>query len=209
MGRGIECWSFGQICGVRDGEHVFRCSKHGETSLLSCASCADFSPLIPLLESRIAGVMQTVPGRKYFRDTVYAFRDTVDDHCTVVDDDRLGAFPTFVVAMTTVAQRFPHASAYLYLQDDTMLSDGTWAVLRDEWQGWPVCSLYNPPGLSVGHGWQQIDNGWQSPGACCYVFSPAALRDLLSWEYLHWHRRMGPNNGTRDIDAVVGAWASK
>lgn len=213
MAEGIDCIRLGQYQEFHK-RRVFACSIHGRTTLDACRTCLDHTRYSEFPQFELAGVIQTTPHRQqYFQRSFKTFMKACNHIEQQIDSPPSGAFPAFVMAITRLFYRHPHASAYLYLQDDTILKDYTAKVLSKELPtGYMVASLYNPPSLrdfEYGVKWQQVDAGWNSPGACCYVFSPAGIRSLLRDPYLQWHRMRGATNGTRCIDSVVGVWAAE
>lgn len=213
MAEGIDCVSLKQYQGC-DKTRVFGCAIHGRTTLEACQTCTEHRSYFAYPDFEIAGVIQTTPHRQqYFKQAFRSLLHVCDHAEQEIDSPPSGAFPAFVMAMTRLFYRHPHASAYLYLQDDTVLKQDTAKILANELPSvYAVASLYNPPDLphfNTDVKWQQVDNGWNSPGACCYVFSPEGIRSLLRDPYLQWHRLRGATGGMRGIDSVVGVWAAQ
>jgi hypothetical protein len=104
------------------------------------------------------------------------------------------------------------------VQDDSIFAKGTRQYL--ETALWPdphvgVASLYCPSHYSEqsgpdapSRGFRAIDFGWSSWGALAYAFPNHAARQLLTSAAVLEHRLRGPDHGLRNIDSVVGAWAS-
>jgi len=217
---GSECSRLGNQLRCEKGERVIECSRHGETTLRNCASCADFLPLPPMKEFTWAVAVTTCPrpnGKDYLPETLASLAEAGWFCPDVFTDSHksLGAFGNFYVAMTTLAMRFPQASAYLYCQDDVRFDKDTrtccTSILSEPKtrRTLHVLSLYWPGGRLMDHEIgvsTQRDNGWNSPGACCYAFSAWGLRDLLSDPIVLRHRWRGHSAA---IDGCVGEWASK
>jgi hypothetical protein len=213
---GIECAHFGHwIHG-----QTFDCSKVGETTESQCLSCPHHTPLV--LEFTFAAGITTAPrqGKYPYLDKVLdAYEKSGFPQPRLYDDadKSLGAWGNFHRAALDLHLRFPHASAYLILQDDTLLAEGSADAVKSFFgvcYEFSIASLYIPPSprgitTSTAAGWRRIDRGWNSPGACAYVFAGWALRDLLCYPPAYWHRRFGPTGGSRGTDSVVGMWAGK
>ena len=134
---------------------------------------------------------------------------------------RLGPFGNFYLLATSMFLRWPNATAYLIAQDDLQVHPEARAAVQSAWRHgqrhWAVLSLYTPPEIAERNqpvsgneaGWYVDRAGWDSPGACCYVFSDWGLRSLLTDPVVLWHRRRGPTGGFRGTDSVVGAWAAE
>lgn len=208
----FECKSLGKFEYADRGRRVFHCSQYGLTDELKCQGCQMFAPFPSFPDVEIAGVIQSAPHRlQYFQRSLKSIMRACDHVEQEIDCGQTGAFPTFVRALTKLYFSHPHASYYLYLQDDTVITGNVASRIFELPKGFAVASLYNPPTIK-GWGekkWKQVNNGWDSPGACCYLFSPMGIRSILSDPYLQWHRRFGPVGGLRAIDGVVGVWASQ
>lgn len=246
---GTDCVHFGQYIRTdfgwrqQDGKitdqrnlQMFECAKHGPISLERCRNCPDHTRLrFPAWEWAVA--ITTTPGRdQYLVDTCLALETawpanhrgpllTFDDALALGPDKQtLGPFGNFYRAATEMYLRQPHATAYLFLQDDVILDPESRTIveaLGTDTGPWAVLSLYTAPELShrvheapmrliKDNGrWRQLDAGWASPGACAYVFSDWGLRDFLTDPVVLAHRRIGPGNGWRCLDSVVGVWAAK
>ncbi|HVA47660.1 MAG TPA: hypothetical protein VNH11_14920 [Pirellulales bacterium] len=126
-------------------------------------------------------------------------------------DRKLGAFPNWYLGLSELFLREPLADAYLMCQDDAIFAEGARDYLEQDL--WPaadvgVVSIYTPTHWSRGapRGFHVETHGWASWGALAYVFPNKSLRALLAHPLLIEHRRLGPGDGLRNIDSVVGAW---
>jgi len=194
------------------------------TNLEECSSCRSYEPLIfpgfdlvTAITTAPRGCAKCVPAGGYLEATVKsAVAAGMGVRRISSDDDKTwGPFGNLYVAATTLYIDYPHASAYGIFQDDVRFDPITLAAymeLVEPGKSPPrIVSLYRPPDLGdmQEHSWQQHNRGWLSPGACAYIFSPEGIRDLLTDPVVLAHRRIGPNNGWRDSDGVVGVWAAK
>ena len=230
--EGTECFRFGPYKGQdynRLDQQWFDCTLHGATTLERCRACPDHKRLdFPKFELAAGITTAERPGKvNYLDGTGFSLANSFHlINGTVLigndDDKRLGPFGMFYLVATELYIRHPHASAYLISQDDVTynrFSGEIVAALGADTSRWAVLSLYTAPELSEavqqakpkdGMGnWRQIDKGWNSPGACAYVFSDWALRDFLTDPVVLWHRRFGPTNGWRGLDSVVGVFAAR
>jgi hypothetical protein len=126
-------------------------------------------------------------------------------------DVQLGAFPNWLLGLAELVLREPHADAYLICQDDAVFCRGLPAYLEQAF--WPaerlgVVSLYCPSHVGKGQlpGFHPFDGGWDTWGAQAFVFPPASARAFLTDPISYEHRCVGPNNGLRNIDSIVGQW---
>ncbi|MCG6154357.1 hypothetical protein [Rubinisphaera margarita] len=129
-------------------------------------------------------------------------------------DEKLGAFSNWYLALSELYLRTPHADAFMVLQDDVVLARGLREYLDN--QLWPdpkvgVVSLYCPSHvtLAVGCGFGITNEGWGWWGALALVFSNPGIRAFLSDIEVLNHRHHGPDDGSRNIDSVVGAWSRR
>jgi hypothetical protein len=205
---------------VGDGSIMrFYCRKlDARVTLGYCGRCPHFQPLKDGDGPVVVGITTSPRDPPTIQETTEALAKAgfKTSPVLVCDDRDLGArqgpFGAFYSLMTQLAMRFPHTGAYLYCQDDVLVSPKVRDWLKSlkiplNAAVW-IASFYRPHayrGLSGG----QINEGYAgSQGACTYLFSPAALRDLLSDPWvLRWRWR--GEDGWRRIDQVVGAWASK
>lgn len=207
-----------------EGRQEFNCSAFGPITMDNCRHCQQFKPLAFETIEYAVGIT-TVPER---RQALFALKHQLrsrgfgDNPVISIDTNlELGPFGNFYLVATELYLRFPHASAYLICQDDIAVRAGAKGDLdraAASGRSWAVLSLYTAPELEnlgkpasamPANGWRIIDRGWQSPGACAYLFSDWGLRDLLSDQIVLAHRRLGPSAGARCLDSVIGVWASK
>jgi hypothetical protein len=126
----------------------------------------------------------------------------------------LGAFSNFLLGLTELVLREPHAQAYLVCQDDVLFSAGLRGYLESLL--WPapdtgVVSLFCASHLAMDRplGLHRDEGGWQAFGAQAYVFPAEAARRLLTSPEVFEHRLRGPAGGQQNIDSVVGRWCRR
>ncbi len=126
----------------------------------------------------------------------------------------LGAWPNFLLALTELTLRQPHADAYLMVQDDVAFSSGLRPYLEEKL--WPgarpgVVSLHTASHLApaTGTGFFLADLGWSAWGAQAFIFSNAAARAFLSDAKVRDHRLNGFFDGLKNVDSVVGDWCRR
>ncbi len=129
-------------------------------------------------------------------------------------DRPMGAFPNWMMGLSELVLRNPHADAYFMAQDDAIFTGGLRAYLENTL--WPdrhvgVISVYCPSHYSQGQppGFHDFNNGWQAWGALGYIFPNASARNLLGTSRIWEHRRSGPSRGLKNIDSVVGLWCQQ
>lgn len=139
------------------------------------------------------------------------------DRCSLTQRDVvLGAFPNFLLGLSELYLRSPHADAYLMLQDDIQLAIGTRSYLeRVLWPGaianCGVVSLYCPSchAAQATQGFEIESEGWGTWGALAYVFSPVSVIAYLSDPQVLAHRRHGRAQGLANVDSVTGLWSQR
>ncbi|HAV64321.1 MAG TPA: hypothetical protein DCY13_18385 [Verrucomicrobiales bacterium] len=151
---------------------------------------------------------------RVFAEPGVVIPDSVPDRLITRRSERIQAWPNFLLALTELHLRQPHADAYLLCEDDVVYCRGLRAYLEQTL--WPanrlgVVSLftsgYQDP--QHGQGFFPTRHGLASWGAQAYLFPNASARALLRHADVVNHRSRGPKQGRADQDAVVGYWCQK
>lgn len=130
-----------------------------------------------------------------------------------VRDSLLGAFPNWLLGLSELVLRHPHAGAYLMVQDDALFYSGTCNYLQR--CRWPECdgvfSLYCPGHYADANatGFRIVNGGWNTWGALAYILLNDTAGRLLCDPLVVNHRKSGPSQGLRNIDSVVGSWCQR
>lgn len=125
----------------------------------------------------------------------------------------VGAFPNYVLSLTELYMRNPHADAYLMIQDDALFlpSPATRSYL--EHVLWPcsgpyIASLYCSKKYNqMIAGWHRFPGNWVW-GAVAFAFSKAAVVSILTTHHLFAHRSLPGRQGLSKIDVVIGRIAT-
>lgn len=126
----------------------------------------------------------------------------------------LGAFPNYVLSLSELYMRDPHADAYLLIQDDALFvpSDATKTYL--ERVLWPcdgpcIASLYCSKKYNQDTaGWHLFPENWVW-GAVAFAFSNAAVKQILTSPTLLAHRAQDGRDGLSKIDVAIGQIAKE
>ena len=126
----------------------------------------------------------------------------------------VGAFPNYVLSLSELYMRDPHADAYLIIQDDAVFvpSDATKAYL--ERVLWPsdgpcIASLYCSKKYNQATaGWHLFPESWVW-GAVAFAFSNAAVKQILTAPTLLAHRAQNGRDGLSKIDVALGQIATE
>ncbi len=127
---------------------------------------------------------------------------------------RIGAWPSYYLALAELLMREPRADAFLLVQDDVVFAPGFDVRSYLEEAFWPgkkpaIVSLLCPrPYTQTEPGWYPLKEDWIW-GAQAFVFSPLAARAFLADMSVVCHRDSRDRNPTADIDWCVGQWASR
>ena len=127
---------------------------------------------------------------------------------------RIGAWPSYYLALTEMFMRDPSADAYALFQDDIELlrrADLRTYLERVLWPGENpgILSLYcSSEYTRKDRGWHRFPENWIW-GATAFVFSPDAVRGILSSVAVIDHRLEGAGDGLKGIDVAVGQWAER
>lgn len=127
---------------------------------------------------------------------------------------KVGAWPSYYLALTEMFMRDPSADAYALFQDDIELLRRTDLRAYLERVLWPgenpgILSLYcSSEYTRKDPGWHRFPENWIW-GATAFVFSPDAVRGILSSAAVLDHRLEGAGDGLKGIDVAVGQWAEK
>ena len=128
---------------------------------------------------------------------------------------KLGAWPNFLLGLNELVLSQPDADAYLMVQDDTLFVKNTRQYL--ERTLWPnthtgVVSLHTPshhvPEDETVRGFFPRTVGWGAWGAMAFIFPNASARAMLRHPAVVNHRSRGCNKGTCNVDSVVGHWCN-
>ncbi len=211
----------------------FEClhDAHTTTVIRECSCCADYEPRLKkaTIENWAVGIT-TAPRRKpnlgemlqslfkagWETPTVFAEPESdlsqVPSSIEVCQRTRtLGAWPNFLLALTELVLREPHADAYFMCQDDAVFCLG----LRDylEQELWPdkrvgVVSLHTPSHQAHENrvGFFPKDVGWGAWGAMAFIFPNSSARAFLRDPAVINHRNRGMGEGLKNVDSVVGNW---
>jgi hypothetical protein len=132
-----------------------------------------------------------------------------------VRDDRVGAWPAYVLALHELLMREPRADAYLLVQDDALFYDREplRAYLEDHvlWpgRGRGVVSLYCSKAYThPSAGWHPMGDPW-GWGALAFLFPNPLARAFLLDPQVFDHRWTGRSYGLAHIDVVIGRWAAR
>jgi hypothetical protein len=127
---------------------------------------------------------------------------------------KLGAWPSYYLALAELLMRDPQADAYLLVQDDVVFAAGFDVRTYLEQVLWPgkspaIVSLFCPrPYTHPNPGWYPFEDHWIW-GAQAFAFSPEAARAFLGDPGVVRHRDTRERNPLADIDWCVGQWASR
>ncbi len=129
-------------------------------------------------------------------------------------DTRLGAWPTYYLALAELLMRSPEADALLVAQDDIAFPAGVPVREYLEAALWPgrrpgLVSLYCSSAYTKdAPGWYLHDGLWVW-GALAIVFPRELARQFVLDGRVFDHRRDPLNGGLANIDLVIGAWAMR
>jgi hypothetical protein len=214
---------------------VFACEHplHVETTLAECARCGEHDERLrtgtvrdwavgvttaPRTEPTLERTLASLAAAGWERARVFAepgveLPGGFERLPCTRRDQPLGGWPNWFLGLAELAQREPHAQAYLMVQDDVVFCRNLRAYL--EATLWPaervgLVSPYCPaPYVRRMAGWHEVAAGENLVGALTYVFLNAAARLLLSDARVVNHRQRGAWAGLKDIDSVVGRWAGQ
>jgi hypothetical protein len=165
--------------------------------------------LAPCLESLAAAGW---PSPHLFIDGAVTLPDRFASlHCTF-HDTKLGAWPSYYLALAELLLRQPESDAYMIIQDDVIVADG--GDLRSYLESvlWPgrrpgLVSLYCSSLYTQARpGWSMHRGLWVW-GALAFVFPRALAESFVTDARVFGHRRSQLNDGLANIDLVVGRWA--
>lgn len=142
--------------------------------------------------------------------------DLADRHRNLpvsVRKKRIGAWPSYHLAVLELLLSHPEADAYLLVQDDVVFHDRE--NLREYLESliWPhdvgVVSLYSSRAYTQAEpGWYLLPRTWVW-GALAFIFSRERAKEFVSDRRVLRHRWNTWNNGRANIDSVIGRWASR
>jgi hypothetical protein len=127
-------------------------------------------------------------------------------------DARLGAWPSYYLALTELLMRQPDADAVMIVQDDALFPQSGGVRLYLEETLWPgrragLVSLY------CSSAYTKPDPGWYAHpalwvwGALAFVFPRDLAREFVVDPQVFAHRWDPVTGGRANIDYVIGRWA--
>ena len=218
-----------------EGDHgCYTClhERHASpTTIQQCKDCFDYDLRLekgevrnwmvglttaPREESTLAQSLHSLAAAGWETPHVFAEPETVIPECVRPEDvtvrpQTMGAWPNWLLSVTELYLRSPDADAYLIVQDDVVYPQGLREYLEGEL--WPaerlgIVSLHTASHMDTLHlrGFYPTEPGWKAWGAQAYVIPNAGVRSLMRNRRVQNHRHRGPNNGTRNVDSVLGMW---
>jgi hypothetical protein len=212
---------------------IFACGHplHSEATPAKCQACADHEPRLPAGAVKRWAVGVTTAPREHptlertirslaaagwklpriFAEPGVELPDNCEHLPLTRRDAPLGGWPNWLLALSELVLREPHADAYFMVQDDVVFCRHVRTYL--ERILWPaeklgLVSVYCPAVyVRRTRGFHSVEAGWNLISALTCVFPSAAARSLLGHARALNHRRLGPYGGVKSIDAVVGRWA--
>lgn len=220
-----------------DGSERYQCRhefRPAETTVPKCHACQDYDPQLdtapcvadwavglttaPRRSPTLATTLDSLAAAGWDRPTVFAEPGTriakaFQQLKLVRRQEKLGAWPNFLLGLNELVLTSPTADAYLMVQDDAIFLRNT----RDYLEAtlWPhprtgVVSLHTPshhvPEDAATRGFFPREVGWAAWGAMAFVFSNASARALLRHPAVINHRSRGTGEGLCNVDSVVGHW---
>ena len=129
-----------------------------------------------------------------------------------VRQPRIGAWPSYYLALAELLMRHPQADAYLLVQDDALVCDDAELRVYLEDVLWPrkrpgIASLFCSRAYTRPKaGWYEFDGPWLW-GALAFVFCREAAQRFLADREVVEHRWTRRRNPLADIDWRIGQWA--
>jgi hypothetical protein len=166
----------------------------------------------PTLEACLESIARAGWDRPYlFVDGAVRIPERFGDLRGTFRDEKLGAWPSYYLALTELLMRQPHADAYLIVQDDVVFFDRE--NLREYleealWPGEtsPLVSLYcAQPDARPEPGWH-CRQGWVA-GAHAFVFPPPLAKHFLTDRPVFDHRWADDPVWACCVDDVMHHWA--
>jgi hypothetical protein len=127
-------------------------------------------------------------------------------------DVKIGAWPSYYLALAELLMRHPHADAYLIAQDDTLFYDRESLVDYLEEVLWPggtpgLVSLYcGPADCGSRPGWQRKDDSRNS-GPLATIFPRELAKAFIADAGVFEHRWSPDPALATSVDDVVSHWA--
>jgi hypothetical protein len=209
---------------------------HDETTIRECQKCVDYEPGLtqgdvknwaiglttaPRKKSTIARTIKSFCSAGWSADSIQVFAepdspipDSLSGNLITTRATKLGAWPNWLLALTELTLREPHADAYLMVQDDAVFCKGLRTYLEKNL--WPsnrlgVVSLHTASHFAREYvsGFFPATVGWGAWGAMGYVFPNAAARALMRDPLVVNHRNRGRGEGLCNVDSVVGEWCQR
>ena len=204
---------------------------HEPTTVQECKDCFDYElPLergkvrdwvvgfttAPRDESTIEESLESLAAAGWNDPLIFAepgspIPDFVKPETVLFRPQIMGAWPNWLLTVMDLYLRRPHADAYLMVQDDVVYAKGLREYLEEEL--WPeerlgIVALHTASHLDdvAERGFYPTQPGWGAWGAQAYVIPNAGVRSLMRSPRVQNHRHRGPNDGTRNVDSVLGMW---
>jgi len=209
---------------------------HKETTIQSCHQCVDYEPGLtrgsiknwaiglttaPREKSTIARTAASFCAAGWDSESIHVFAEPDSLIPKALSFGRIttrastmGAWPNWLLSLTELTLREPHADAYLMIQDDAVFCNGLRAYLEKNL--WPsnqlgVVSLHTASHFARSDlsGFFRTTVGWGAWGAMGYVFPNASARALMRHPLVVNHRNRGRSDGLHNVDSVVGEWCKR
>lgn len=126
--------------------------------------------------------------------------------------EKIGAWPSYYLALMELLLRHPHADAYMVIQDDALMCAGGSPRAYLESVLWPgrapsLVSLYcGEPDTAPEPGWHPCD-GVASSGPVALVFPPELAREFVGDPAVLEHRWLANECAATSIGDLVAVWA--
>ncbi len=136
--------------------------------------------------------------------------------------ERIGGWPSFLLALTELHLRSPDAAHYLLIEDDVVFCRDVAAYLEPRRARLELASLYTSARVEGairprGVGFTRLNPGWHvASGTPALLFSNARLEQFLASDFVRGYRRHPPadldprhfrRDGLHHADCVVGRFA--
>ena len=218
---------------VRLKHFLCRHQDHDETTIRGCHECVDYEPGLtrgsvscwaiglttaPREGATFERTMRSLDRAGWSSDSIQVFAepgspipDSISGSLVTTRVSTLGAWPNWLLALTELTLREPHADAYFMVQDDAVFCSGLRAYLEKNL--WPsnrlgVISLHTASHFARDDvsGFFPATVGWGAWGAMGYVFPNPSARALMRDPLVVNHRNRGRAEGLHNVDSVVGEW---
>ena len=168
---------------------------------------------VPTLSECLAGLARAGwPTPRIFVDGNVSIPQEFAHLPQTVREPRMGAWPSYYLALAELLMRHPQADAYLLVQDDALVCDDGELRVYLEDVLWPgkragIASLFCSRAYTQPRaGWYSFQGAWVW-GALAFVFSREAAQQFLADLAVVQHRWTRSRNPLADIDWRIGQWA--